>query len=229
MRVVALMGSYREGGTIDTIVDEVLEGARAAGASTEKIDLIEQRVEFCRNCRACTRAPGPERVPCAEHDDDVDALLARLEAADAIVLAAPVNFGDVNAVTRRLLERMVGYGYWPEGQAAPKLRRRTGQPALLVSSSAAPGWMTRLFARPLKTLRHMARTMGARPVGSLVLGLMGAGGRAPGRGGVAPCPAGGRRARAPGRTRSRDLPVTPAHPHRSYASSGSRTTEGRAP
>lgn len=172
-RVVALMGSYRKGGTIDTVVDEVLAGARQGGAETRKIDLVDWHVEFCRNCRECCTEPGSERGRCAQ-DDDVDGLLTALEQADAVVLAAPVNYGDVNALTRRFLERMIPYVYWPPERPAPVLRdRRRNKPALLVTSSAAPGLMTRLLARPLRTLREMAKLLGAKPVGSLVVGMAG--------------------------------------------------------
>ena len=45
--------------------------------------------------------------------------LVRTEAADALVLAAPVNNLDVNALTRAFIERMVGYMHWPFGAEAP--------------------------------------------------------------------------------------------------------------
>jgi multimeric flavodoxin WrbA len=174
VRVVALMGSYRKGETIDRAVGEVLAGARGAGAETEKIDLVDRRVEFCWNCRECCREPGRMRGRCVRHADDVDGILAALEGADAVVLGAPVNFGDVNALTRRLLERMVGYAYWPPGQGAPKVRdERVDKPGVVVTSSAAPAVLTRLFARSLGTLRRMARILGARTVGTLVVGLAG--------------------------------------------------------
>lgn len=174
-RVVALMGSYHPDGTLARSLDLVLAGARESGAEVERVDLMERHIEFCRNCRHCTQAPGETRGACVI-EDDAPALLDELEAADAIVLAAPVNFGDVNARTRQLLERMVGYAYWPAGAPAPKPRegaagRRSRKPAVLLTSSAAPALLTRLCARPLKTLRRMAKLLRARPVASLVVGL----------------------------------------------------------
>jgi len=182
-KVVALMGSYHRDGTIAQLVERALEGARAAGAETETIVLIDQHVEFCLNCRHCAAQPGETRGPCVQHDD-VDALLDRLVEADAVVLAAPVNIGDVNALTRQFLERMLGFYDWPEEAPAPKLRRELSRserrPALLITSSAAPSLLTRLFASPLKTLRTMAKLLGTRPVGELVCGLAGRPGQGPG-------------------------------------------------
>jgi multimeric flavodoxin WrbA len=68
-QVVAIVGSYRKGETIDTAVEAILEGARARGAKTHKIYLIEQHIEFCKNCRRCSAMPGPERGKCAQEDD----------------------------------------------------------------------------------------------------------------------------------------------------------------
>lgn len=171
-RVVALMGSYRHGGVVDTTTELVLAAARARGAVTEKIVLIDEHVEFCGNCRACMQQPGAARGTCVI-EDDVASILDRLTAADAIVLGAPVNFGDVNARTRQFLERMVPLATWPPGAPSPKLRDpRKGKRAVLITSSAAPGWMTRYLARPLKTLKRMAGMLGARPVDSIVVGLV---------------------------------------------------------
>lgn len=172
-RIVALMGSYRAGGTIETAVEEILAGARARGATTECLRLVDLDIEFCRNCRACTQEPGSERAQCVL-EDEMDMALRALEAADAIVLAAPVNFGDVNALTRRFLERMIGCTHWPWDAKCPVPRnQRRDKPAILLTSSASPGLLTRLCARPLRTLRQMARLLGAKPLVTEVIGLAG--------------------------------------------------------
>ena len=171
--LVAISGSYRTGGTIDTTIDAVLGAARERGATTETIRLVDEHLEFCRNCRQCTQTEGPDRGPCVI-DDRLDAILQRLESADGIVLAAPVNLGDVTAITRQLMERMVGYAHWPWERVAPRVRRRpSGPPAVLATSSAAPGLLTRVLGRPLRTLAQMARLLGARPIGSLAIGPAG--------------------------------------------------------
>ncbi len=171
--IVALMGSHRRGGAIDTALGTLLGRAAQRGASVAKIDLLDRHVEFCTNCRTCCQDPGPERGTCVL-DDDVDGILRELESADAIVLAASVNFGDVNARTRQLLERMAGYAYWPWGRPQPEPRsKHVDKPAVLVTSSAAPALLTRLFADPLHTLRRMAKLLHAKPVDSVVLGLAG--------------------------------------------------------
>jgi hypothetical protein len=169
--IVAVVGSYRRGGTIDLTVEALLEAAREDGATTETIRLADRHVRFCTNCRECTQAPGERRGACPI-DDDVSQILDKMESADALVLASSVNNMDVTAVTRALIERMVGYMHWPFGAEAPRLRiERPHKHAVLISSSAMPGWMARLFTKASGSLKIMARLIGAKPNGSLFLGL----------------------------------------------------------
>ena len=122
-KVVAIVGSYRKGGTIDTAVEAIMAGARDNGAQTHTVYLTEQHIEFCSNCRSCTQTPGPERGKCPQRDD-MEPILAEIETADAIVLASPVNCGNVTAIFRRFLERLMGCAYWPWGQSAPTPRSK---------------------------------------------------------------------------------------------------------
>ena len=170
--VVGIVGSYRKGGYIDSTVDEVLSAAREHGAKTEKIFLLDQHIEFCANCRSCMQEPGPECGQCIL-EDDMDSILKKVAAADSIVIGAPVNCWDVNALTRKFFERCVRYLYWPWGAGIPKLRnKKRTKKAVLISSSAAPGWYSRIFTSAMKTLKRLSQLLGAKPVGTLFLGFI---------------------------------------------------------
>jgi len=148
------------------------QAAEAAGASVEVIHLRDHPIAFCHNCRHCTQLPGEAPGDCIQQDG-MGALVARIEAADALILASPTNFSSVTALFKRFMERLVVYGYWPWGAHAPQLRRKVpGKRALLIATSAAPGLMGRLFYTTLRQLRMTARTVGAKPVGSVFIGLM---------------------------------------------------------
>jgi multimeric flavodoxin WrbA len=178
--ILALDGSYRRGGITDQLVDAVLGAAEAAGARTERVHLIDEEIAFCRNCRACAAESlqsAPVRGTC-QLDDAMAPLLERIDAADALVLAAPMNFGSVTAVTKRFMERLICYAHWPWGQPAPKLRRelvegkhRRRRPTALVTSSAAPSPLGRLLGHTLKELKQTAEVLDTEPVGSLWHGL----------------------------------------------------------
>ena len=170
-KVVAIVGSYRKGGTIDQAVEAVLEGARAKGAVTQTIRLSERQIEFCTNCRQCMQAPGEERGRCIQHDE-MEPILAGIEAADAVVLGSPVNVFNTTAIFRRFMERLVGYGYWPWGQNAPVARsKRRPRKAVLVASSGAPGFLIPLATGAPRALRLAATLLGAKPVGKLWIGF----------------------------------------------------------
>jgi multimeric flavodoxin WrbA len=149
-----------------------MQTAIQAGAAVEVITLRDFPIEFCRNCRECTQTAGEAPGHCVQHDR-MQELIDRIEAADGIILASPTNFSSVTAVFKRFMERLVVYGYWPWGAAAPQPRRsQTGKRAILIASCAAPGLMGRLFYTTLKQLKMTAKTIGAKPVGSLFVGLV---------------------------------------------------------
>jgi multimeric flavodoxin WrbA len=171
-KVVAIVGSYRKGGTIDTAVEAILEGAREKGAQTHTIYLREQHVEFCTNCRQCTQTPGAERGKCAQQDD-LEPILKEIEAADAVVLGSPVNYYNATALFRRFLERLLGFFYWPWGNNLLVQRnKRQSRKAVLVASAGMPGFLIPFATGAAKALRLAAKCLGAKPVGSLWIGLV---------------------------------------------------------
>jgi NAD(P)H-dependent FMN reductase len=170
-RIFAIVGSYRKGGMVDSAVDAILEGAREKGAATHKIYLLDKHIEFCTNCRSCMQEPGPVRGKCV-HQDDMNAILDEMEAADALVIGSPVNFFNTTAIFRRFLERLAVYAYWPWGKERPdgRIKQQTKK-AVLVISSAAPGFLIPLATGAPKALKAAAQVIGARTVGKLCIGL----------------------------------------------------------
>ncbi len=169
-KIIAIVGSYRKGGIVERTVEAILQAAAEAGAETETVRLMDRRVEFCKNCRKCTQLEGPRRGVCV-HDDEMADILDRLEAADGVVLASPVNFFGATAVMQRFIERLVCYAYWPWGKPGPALRvKDRGLRAVLVTSSAMPAALGRMFTRSLSSLKRAAKTLGARTVGTLFVG-----------------------------------------------------------
>ncbi len=170
-KVVAIVGSYRKGGTIDQAVEAILEGARAKGAVTQTVELRNCHIEFCTNCRHCMQEPGETRGKCLQQDD-LEPILAGIESADAVVLGAPVNAFNTTALFRLFMERLVGYGYWPWGQDAPKTRSKLRpRKAVLVTSAAMPGFLIPLATGSPRALRTAAALLGAKTVGKLWIGF----------------------------------------------------------
>jgi NAD(P)H-dependent FMN reductase len=170
--ILGIVGSYRKNRTIDQAVSSVLSAVKEMDEDTKIIYLYDFNIEFCTNCRGCTKQPGV--VPGHCHlIDDMPILIREIENADAYVIGAPVNAGNVNAMTQRFLERLVCYSYWPWGQASPKMRKNRApfKKAVLITSSAMPSLLGRLMTGSLRGLKLCARMIGAKPVATIFIGL----------------------------------------------------------
>ncbi len=171
MHISAIVGSYRKGGTVDTVIDEVLAAARQAGAETSKIYLIDRHIEFCTNCRQCTQKQGTGRGACPL-EDGMAGILDAVERADGLVLGTSVNFYTVTAVMKRFAERLLCYAFWPWGMLRPKLRNKNKtRPAVVVVSSAAPALMTRLLTGAVRLMKDAAAMLGCRTIGVITIGI----------------------------------------------------------
>ena len=172
-RVLVINGSYRDDGITDQTVDAVAEVILAAGAELETVNLREHPIEFCLNCRECTQKSGEAPGACVL-EDGMQALIEKIEEADAYILASPTNFGSVTAAFKRFMERLVAYTYWPWGDDYPKFRKAHAhhKKALLISSCAAPGILGRWLYGTHTQLKSTAQTIGADSVGTLFTGLV---------------------------------------------------------
>jgi hypothetical protein len=143
--IVGIVGSYRKGRVIDTAVTEILKGAA-----------------------------GDKRGDCV-YDDDMEEILQRIDEADGYVLGSPVNLGTMTAITKRFMERLAVYAYWPWGKIAPKFRNdKLSKKAVIVTSFTPPAWLGRLILSGTpKALKYMAKVLGARVVKILYFGMVG--------------------------------------------------------
>lgn len=116
MYVLGVVGSPRKGGNTDVLIDEALRGAASAGATVEKVMLIDYDVNPCRACDGCRKTG-----ICQQHDD-MPALLDKLFAADAWILGTPVYWWGPSAQLKAFIDRWYAPNHSPELRA--KLRKR---------------------------------------------------------------------------------------------------------
>ena len=171
-QILAIVGSYRENGIIDQAVDQLFAAAAARGARCRTVYLRNKRIEFCRNCRSCTQQPGTGRGACVLNDE-MGEILKQIDEADVLVLASPMNFGQVTAITKRFIERLIPYGYWPWGKVVPAMRNKARRKkAVIMTSSAMPALMGRLLTGIVRTLKDAVHTMGAEVAGVVYMGMV---------------------------------------------------------
>ena len=98
-RVVAVIGSPRENGNTESIVDVVLAELADRGAKCSKLRIADYSISPCAGHEDCL-----PRCPQAEGDDS-DAVLDTIYEADAVILAAPSFYGNVPGPMKALFDR----------------------------------------------------------------------------------------------------------------------------
>jgi multimeric flavodoxin WrbA len=106
MNVIGINGSPRQQWNTGTLVAKALEGAAAQGATTELVHLYELDYKGCKSCFACKTRGGKSYGTCVLNDD-LAPVLAKIAAADALVIGSPIYFGSVTGETRSFLERLL--------------------------------------------------------------------------------------------------------------------------
>lgn len=101
--VLGINGSPHKEGIVSDILQEVLNGAKDAGAETETVYLYELRI---------IHEPGyysedpkkevPERMP----KDDIVALYPKIRRADGLVLATPVYWANMSGVMKDFIDHL---------------------------------------------------------------------------------------------------------------------------
>ena len=102
MKVLAINGSPRKAATAH-VLGIFLEGVKEAGAEVELIRLAKLNVKPCRGCFTCwTNTPGE----CIQKDD-MEKMLPKIDAADALVLATPVYVDGMTGIMKNFLDRAI--------------------------------------------------------------------------------------------------------------------------
>ena len=101
MKILAIHGSPR---TIRSntrrLAALVLEGAADSGAETEMIDLADYHITPCTACEGCSL------TGTCVFDDDVAALAARMQEADAVIFGSPVYIDNISGQMKVFFDRL---------------------------------------------------------------------------------------------------------------------------
>lgn len=100
MKLVCLYGSPRKKGNSALMLDAFIESARSAGAEVASWHLNDLSMKGCQACYACKKKSETCVVP-----DDIPPVLAAAAAADGLVIASPVYYGDVSAQVKIFIDR----------------------------------------------------------------------------------------------------------------------------
>ena len=100
IHILGIVGSPRRNGNTETLVDKVLEGAKVAGAKTEKFILNEMDISPCQACDACK---GHDE--CKHFEDDMNELQLAMEESEVFVFGTPVYWWGPTAQFKAFMDR----------------------------------------------------------------------------------------------------------------------------
>ena len=103
-KVMILCGSPRAKGNTNTVAGWFAEGATAAGAEVETVDLAKMKLS-ANGCSCCMGCQKSDRYECVIKDA-AQPILARMPKADVLVFATPVYFFGPTAQLKLVLDRM---------------------------------------------------------------------------------------------------------------------------
>jgi multimeric flavodoxin WrbA len=102
MKVVAFNGSPRKDGNTVALIRHVLAPLEAEGIETEMVQLGGEHIHGCVACYGCFASKDKR---CVKGDDLANECIARIVAADGVILASPTYFTDVTPEIKALIDR----------------------------------------------------------------------------------------------------------------------------
>jgi multimeric flavodoxin WrbA len=102
MNVVAFNGSPRKDGNTHTLIRTVLAEIEQEGIQTEIVQLGGRKI---RGCIACFKCFENRNRRCAVDKDILNECVAKMEAADGILLGSPTYFANMSTELKALIDR----------------------------------------------------------------------------------------------------------------------------
>ncbi len=170
MHVMAINGSPRkEKSSTYHILGPLLEGMRAAGATTELVHLGHLQIKPCLGCFLCwVKTPGK----CVQQDD-MAAVLERFVQADLLVFGTPLYHYNMSGLMKNFIDRTLpSYEPWlvedPDhpGKSGHPDRYPRDRAMLLVSPCGFPEFDH--FAPLVQYFQFFAQKLGWRYLGEIL-------------------------------------------------------------
>ena len=104
MKILAINGSPSgTGGSTWWVMEKFLKGAEEAGASVDIVQLVGKKIHHCTGELACWfKTPGR-----CIFRDDMEGVISKIGASDALVLASPVYVDGMTGLMKNCIDRLV--------------------------------------------------------------------------------------------------------------------------
>ncbi|RLE60707.1 MAG: flavodoxin family protein [Thermoprotei archaeon] len=103
MKIIGLNGSPRRYGNTAKMLEVALETAKTLGASVERIDLYQYKIEPCVGCLSDDELVC--KLPCKIRDD-METIYNKIQEADGIIFATPVYWFNMSGVMKNFIDRI---------------------------------------------------------------------------------------------------------------------------
>lgn len=144
-KILALVGSPRKGGNVDTIIDEISKGAKSKDVEIKKIYLNDLNIKGCQGCLYC------RKNPVCIIDDDMSKIYKLIEDAKYIIIGTPVYICQVSAQTKLVLDRLYPLTEIDKFRHTPRYGNKK---LIMIYSQAAP--FSFIFKKYFKyTAKHL--------------------------------------------------------------------------
>jgi hypothetical protein len=143
----------------------------------DKLYLVDQRIEYCRNCMVCRNDTSDKAMATCVISDDMEAIYPIIDEADGYIFGTPVNMGSVTAAMKTFLERICWVFAKPGMRpiaGCPTPRATRGKRAIvIVSSGIVPPLLRRWCDDATSLIKSVcASSLNAKVVGSLYAGAV---------------------------------------------------------
>ncbi len=100
LKVVGIVGSPRNGGNTEYMVNYTLNELKMQGFETELVKLHDKNINYCVGCDECKKTN-----ECVIKDD-MQELTKKLLDADGIIMSSPVYFGNMTGLAKSFIDRL---------------------------------------------------------------------------------------------------------------------------
>ncbi len=108
MKIIAFLGSPREGGNTELILKETIRGIEEPGSGSivQVFNLNLMNISPCQNCGGC------DETGVCVYEDDMTQIYDAIRSADRIILASPIFFFALSAQVKVMIDRC--QAFWCE-------------------------------------------------------------------------------------------------------------------
>jgi len=163
MNILAINGSAKKNGTIDTALQSVLRYAAKNGHKIDIIDLKSLNLKNCQGCFAC------QKKGACIYRDDIEPVEKKIIDANLLVFGTPTHWGNMSGLMLSFFERLFGFFIQEQEKGVPKKRAANGKKVMIITACSTPFPFNIFFNQSracISRLREICRYSGIKIVGT---------------------------------------------------------------